>query len=129
MSSAALTAVKTQPVRRRVWEISESKVTPEAIFHQRRRLLKAAGLFGLGLLGGFSVGCGPAEDAARVGAQESPPGADLYPARRNSRFTLDRPVTEEAYAASYNNFYEFSSFKSRFTKMPRDSKPIPGKLK
>ena len=34
-----------------------------------------------------------------------------YPARRNPDFILDRPVTDEAHAASYNNFYEFSVFK------------------
>ena len=44
------------------------------------------------------------------------PDSDLYPAARNQQFKLDRPVTLEAYAASYNNFYEFSVFKSRVYK-------------
>ena len=97
----------------RAWQISETDATPEAIFRQRRQLLKAAGLFGLGLVGMTSCGCGPANDAATIGAQENPPARDLYPVHRNSRFILDRPITKEAYAASYNNFYEFSVFKSR----------------
>ena len=96
---------------RQSWLIRESDTTPEVIFTARRRMLKAAGLFGLGLVGSVTVGCGPAEDAAIVGAQENPPGGNLYPAPRDSRFTLDRPLTDENYAASYNNFYEFSSFK------------------
>lgn len=93
------------------WLIRESDATPEAIFTARRRLLKAAGLLALGLAGGATLGCSPPKDAAVVGAQENPPGANLYPAPRNSRFTLDRPLTDENYAASYNNFYEFSTFK------------------
>jgi methionine sulfoxide reductase catalytic subunit len=128
MPFPAETADKVRPVQRRPWEIPEHEVTPETIFHQRRRLLKAAGLFGLGLAGGFCVGCGPAEDAARVGAQESPPGADLYAAQRNSRFTLDRPITAEVYAASYNNFYEFSSFKSRVYKNAARFKTHPWQI-
>ena len=63
-------------------------------------------------MGGLSLGCGPPEDAVRIGAQNNSPGADLYPATRNLQFKLDRPMTTEIYAASYNNFYEFSTFKS-----------------
>lgn len=94
------------------WLIRESDATPEAIFTARRQVLKAAGLFGLALAGGATLGCSPPKDAAIVGAQENPPGANLYPALRDPRFILDRPLTDENYAASYNNFYEFSTFKS-----------------
>jgi methionine sulfoxide reductase catalytic subunit len=95
----------------RPWRIPERRATPEAIFHHRRQILKAAGILGFGLAAGANWACGPAQDAAIVGAQEQPPALDLYPARRAGRFVLDRPVTEEIYAASYNNFYEFSVFK------------------
>jgi methionine sulfoxide reductase catalytic subunit len=37
---------------------------------------------------------------------------DLYPATRNSRYTIDRPVTPESVNTGYNNFYEFGSQKS-----------------
>ncbi|MGH7873423.1 MAG: protein-methionine-sulfoxide reductase catalytic subunit MsrP [Candidatus Binatia bacterium] len=128
MAIASITTSKVRHLPRRPWEISERAVTPEAVFRQRRQLLKAAGLFGLGVASGFCVGCGPAADAARIGAQESPPGADLYPAQRNSRFTLDRPITAEAYPASYNNFYEFSSFKSRVYKNAAPFKTRPWQI-
>jgi methionine sulfoxide reductase catalytic subunit len=36
---------------------------------------------------------------------------DLYPVQRNSAYRLDRPLTEERWATSYNNFYEFGSHK------------------
>jgi methionine sulfoxide reductase catalytic subunit len=101
-----------QLIGRPSWRMRESDVTPETVFNERRHLLKAAGLCGLGLISGLTPGCGPVSDANLIGAQESPPGRDLYPAPRDSRFTLDRPLTDEAYAASYNNFYEFSAFKS-----------------
>jgi sulfoxide reductase catalytic subunit YedY len=95
------------------WRLAERDATPEALFNQRRQIIKAAGLIGLGLAGtSIPLGCGPSPDAARIGAQESPPGKDLYPAPRNTRYPLDRPLTDEAHAASYNNFYEFSTFKS-----------------
>jgi len=103
------------PVRK-PWQLRESELTPEIFFRQRRQLIKSAGLVGLGIAGGLLPACGPAEDAARIGAQENPAGVELYPARRNRQFVLDRPLTPEAYAASFNNFYEFSVFKSRVYK-------------
>ena len=68
---------------------------------------------------GWLAGCQRAKgESKQVGA--SPPGlpppsqtSDLYPAKRNERFTLDRPLTEEAVAGRYNNFYEFSPVKDR----------------
>jgi sulfoxide reductase catalytic subunit YedY len=39
------------------------------------------------------------------------PTADLYPAKRNAKYTLDRPITDEKINAHYNNFYEFNSSK------------------
>jgi sulfoxide reductase catalytic subunit YedY len=88
---------------------AERAATPETVFRERRYFLKFAGW---GLMGLFPAACGPAQDAANIGAQEHPAGADLYPAKRNLRYPLDRQVTAESYAASYNNFYEFSTFKA-----------------
>ncbi|HVL70411.1 MAG TPA: protein-methionine-sulfoxide reductase catalytic subunit MsrP [Beijerinckiaceae bacterium] len=85
----------------RGWEIPEREATPEAAFFDRRQVL-AGGL----ALGGAAALGGPAL------AQMADPTFDLYPAKRNERYTLDRPLTEEKYAADYNNFYEFGSSKS-----------------
>jgi methionine sulfoxide reductase catalytic subunit len=90
----------------RPWRISEREAVPESLFHERRRLLKAAGLGGLEFAAPIPSACGPARDAAIIGAQENPPAPGLYPALRNPRFASDRAPTDEAYAASYNNFYE-----------------------
>ena len=37
------------------------------------------------------------------------PTTDLYPAKRNEKYMLDRPLTDEKINASYNNFYEFGT--------------------
>jgi hypothetical protein len=60
---------------------------------------------------GALLGCGPNENAPQIGAQEHLPASDLCPARSNAEFILDQPITHEAHAASYNNFYEFSVLK------------------
>jgi sulfoxide reductase catalytic subunit YedY len=111
-------------MRLRVWKISQRNGTPEETFHQRRALIKTLGLYSLGAFGA-ALGCGPSQDAVKIGAQENPPAASLYPLRRNSRFILDRPVTEEIYAASYNNFYEFSTLKGGVYKKAARLKTYP----
>ena len=66
----------------RWWEIPERHATPEHVYLNRRKLLKS-----FGFLGASGV---------------------LAATTRNQEFTLDRPITEEWAAESYNNFYEFN---------------------
>ena len=40
------------------------------------------------------------------------PTADLYPAKTNTTYPVDRALTEEKVATSYNNFYEFGGDKA-----------------
>ncbi|MDB5512662.1 MAG: mononuclear molybdenum enzyme YedY [Enterovirga sp.] len=86
---------------RKGWEIPESEATPEAVFLDRRRLIAG----GLGIAGAAAIGTGHARAAAD-------PTADLYPAKRNGSYTLDRPLTEEKFSADYNNYYEFGTSKT-----------------
>ncbi|MDZ4736801.1 MAG: protein-methionine-sulfoxide reductase catalytic subunit MsrP [Rhodospirillaceae bacterium] len=90
--------------RKRGWELPESAATPEAVWRDRRNLLKAMAVGPL-LLGGGSL-----MRPRRALAVEDPT-ADLYPATRNERYMLDRPVTEESWATTYNNYYEFGGSK------------------
>ena len=83
---------------RKNWEIAGLQATPEQAFLNRRSLLGA----GAALIGAHSL---PAF------AAEEDPSAALYPAKRNPAYTLDRPLTDEAANASYNNFYEYSTDK------------------
>jgi|SRR5690348_6950370 len=90
-------------IRRRGWEIPESEVTPERFFFDRRSLLKAAGAAAMTLPPQFAL-------AQRI-ADLPDPTKDLYPAKRNGKYTLDRPITDEKINGHYNNFYEFGSAK------------------
>jgi sulfoxide reductase catalytic subunit YedY len=85
--------------RRRGWELPESMATPEALYFGRRELLRigAAGAVAAGLPAG-----------ARA---EADPSAGLYPFKRNEAYKLDRELTDEKVASTYNNFYEFGSHK------------------
>jgi sulfoxide reductase catalytic subunit YedY len=89
--------------RRPSWAIPDSEATPYSVFLNRRAIL--AGL-GLGVAG---LSTGLPRPAA---AQEVDPTADLYPARRNESFKLDRAVTPEEINANYNNFYEYGTQKA-----------------
>jgi methionine sulfoxide reductase catalytic subunit len=83
----------------RDWDVTERELTPESVYLNRRHLL---GMMGLpGLLGGAS---------------------------RNPEFTLDRPLTEEWAATSYNNYYEFSTDKQAIKGLAKDFKPRPWTL-
>lgn len=85
------------------WDIIENSATPESLFFGRRKLLAGAGA-----LAASSIGGGTLTDAL---AQMADPTLDLYPARRNPGFTLDRPLTDEKLSSNYNNFYEFGTSK------------------
>jgi sulfoxide reductase catalytic subunit YedY len=88
------------------WRIPESQATPESVYLDRRRLLQAMGL-GAGLLAtaGAALSLRPAR------AADPDPTAGLYPAKRNDRYALDRPLTPEQDVTTYNNFYEYGSDK------------------
>ncbi|HET9481148.1 MAG TPA: protein-methionine-sulfoxide reductase catalytic subunit MsrP [Candidatus Polarisedimenticolia bacterium] len=104
------------------WEIPGSKATPESVYVGRRRFMTTAGLAGLGAVAAAVLGTsGCADGGPEGGADARAPGSvgfrhpeswnDLYPARRNEAFALDRPVTDEKAAGRYNNFYEFTTDK------------------
>jgi methionine sulfoxide reductase catalytic subunit len=88
-------------IRRRGWEIPESHATPEHVFFNRRDFMVGVGA--ASLLPGVA-------SAQRV-TDVPDPTTDLYPAKRNAKYTLDRPITDEKINANYNNFYEFGTSK------------------
>lgn len=86
--------------RKRGWEIPERLATPESVYLNRRQILAASG-FGLA-----------AAALPELALAQTDPTADLYPAPRNSKYTIERPVTPESTNTSYNNFYEFGTHKN-----------------
>ena len=97
------------------WEISECDLTSESVFFDRRSLLKRAGFAGLGALA-----------SSRLRADST---ADFYPATRNSKYKLDRPLSHPKIVTGFNNFYEFSTDKGRVKEMVRRFKIEPWILK
>jgi sulfoxide reductase catalytic subunit YedY len=113
---------------RRSWELPEREATPESVWMDRRRLMRmvAAGPILAAGVPALLTGCDDGGPAAAV-AEEEPtvppealnlddPSADLYPVAANSDYVLDRPVTAERWAVTYNNFYEFGSSKNVWQK-------------
>jgi len=95
-------------IRRRGWELPERCATPEHVFVNRRAFMSvAAGAAAIGLTPDLAM-------AQRISdlANLPDPTADLYPAKRNEKYVLDRPLTDEKVNANYNNFYEFGSTKN-----------------
>lgn len=95
------------------WALPESVATPESVFLDRRAVLQGMGI-GAGMLGAGLIG-GTASAAE--------------PAKRNPAYMLgDRKLTDEKFASSYINFYEFSTSKT-VTPMSNALKPRPWRIK
>ncbi|MEO1091927.1 MAG: protein-methionine-sulfoxide reductase catalytic subunit MsrP [Pseudomonadota bacterium] len=86
-------------IHRPGWALPERAATPEAVYWSRRSVLAAAG----GMVAATAFG--------RPAKANSELLAELYPGPRNPAYVLDRPLTDEALATTYNNFYEFGSHK------------------
>ena len=86
-------------LHRRGWEIPESQATPEAIYLSRRALL------------GGAAALAASTALPSIARAEADPTADLYPAKRNGKYVLDRDLTPESKAGNYNNFYEYGTDK------------------
>lgn len=87
------------------WELPESAATSEAVFVNRRQLMKGigaglgAGAIGLGLEAGYAHAA-------------TDPSVGLYPVRKNPKFAdAGRKITDEKLNTTYNNFYEFGTSK------------------
>jgi sulfoxide reductase catalytic subunit YedY len=93
---------------KRGWEIPEREATPESAFHHRRDLLKA---MGMGSLLAATASTLPLAQSFAAAAPEADPSASLYPVKRNDKYTLDRPITDEKLSTNYNNFYEYGEDK------------------
>ncbi len=92
-------------IRRRGWELPEHLATPEHLFLDRRAFVTAAA----GIAAGSLV---PDLALAQRVTDVPDPTANLYPAKRNEKFALDRPVTDEKINGNYNNFYEYGTSKN-----------------
>ena len=105
-------------IRRPGWHLAERRVTPEAVFLNRRHFLQTMGFAGGGLLAAGLAGCAKsAAETSKADDGVKAASAKGYPAARNSEFNPGWPLTNEKAAATYNNFYEFSTSKERVCKL------------
>lgn len=93
----------------RGWEIPEREATPEEIFTNRRQFIKTMGLAGIGT----AISSSGWDRVAAAILNHRGDKDDIYPAKRNAKYVLDRPLTDESATAHYNNFYEFTTDKAR----------------
>ena len=91
---------------RKGWELPESAATPEDVYLNRRSLLKAAAA------GPIAAGAAGVLGSSAALAQDDDPTAGLYPVSRNLRYRVERELTSEDDATTYNNFYEYGSHKN-----------------
>src|SRR5438105_15043027 len=99
------------------YSLPESAVTPEAIFWNRRRFIRA---LALATTAATFPACGSKENASQAADVPLPVRASdaLYPASRNARFQIeDRMVTPAGIAGRYNNFYEFTTDKAAVARL------------
>ncbi len=92
------------------WEIPESQVTSESDYINRRKFIKDLGIASASaLLLSSSTACAQKKGVEK---QLEPFQAQKLAVENNTRFTVERPITDEVVAATYNNYYEFTSSKS-----------------
>ena len=106
-------------IRRPNWRISERDITPETAYKNRREFLKTLGYTGTGIAAAALAGCAENEPTGYI--QATGPDQDIYgkgyPHTRNESFNPDWTLTKERTAATYNNFFEFTTVKDRVHKM------------
>lgn len=112
------------------WSIPEREVTPESVYQNRRTFLKTMGFTGSAIAAASLTGCSPSEKTEYV--QATHPDQDVYssgyPHARNEAFNPEWTLTNERTAATYNNFFEFTTVKDRVHKMVDKFTTSPWKI-
>ena len=108
------------------WEIPENQVTPESDYINRRKFIKDLGLASAGtLLFSTSNACAQGRGLEK---QLEPFRAQTLDAENNANFTVERQITDEVVAATYNNYYEFTTSKSTVWKKVEKFKTRPWEI-
>lgn len=108
------------------WKIADRDATPEALYVNRRAVLKAMGL-AAGAIAGAAL-LPPAAPARSLdNLKQELAGLPPLLAKRNPGFVVQDPLTPIEVAARYNNFYEFTTGKEVWDEIEK-FKPRPWTL-
>ncbi|MHC4955062.1 MAG: protein-methionine-sulfoxide reductase catalytic subunit MsrP [Planctomycetota bacterium] len=104
------------------WTLPESEATPESVFLARREFLRRAGIAAGSALFLSSIACGDDTEALKV--------LKKYARKftKNEKYKLDRPLSKEVHAVTFNNFYEFTTTKNRVWKLVDKFKTEPWQI-
>ncbi|MCG8409536.1 MAG: protein-methionine-sulfoxide reductase catalytic subunit MsrP [Phycisphaerales bacterium] len=112
------------------WWISDLQPTDEQWFLNRRQFLTSLGIGGAALTAGGISGCDRGAGAETTPGAATRPAPGLYPAKRNQKFELDRPITRRKDVLNYINYYEFDpADKPRAVKLSQKLTTHPWTLK
>ncbi|MBS0566259.1 MAG: protein-methionine-sulfoxide reductase catalytic subunit MsrP [Proteobacteria bacterium] len=101
-------------------DIRASEITPEAVYRQRRNVIKMLGLGAAGLV----AGCG-SENAPSAAAEAPAAEPKALSVTRKGEYTLTDPPTSYKDATHYNNFYEFGTDKGDPARNSGRFRPTP----
>ncbi|WP_394201940.1 protein-methionine-sulfoxide reductase catalytic subunit MsrP [Shewanella waksmanii] len=110
------------------WRISENQVTPEAVFNDRRAIIKALGLGAVGASLPGHVQAGLFDLFGQSEAQD-PFVTKKLDFSQNQAFKADDILTPESKVISHNNFYEFGTSKTDPIENAQAFKVEPWQLK
>jgi sulfoxide reductase catalytic subunit YedY len=88
-------------------DLKPSAITPEAIFHNRRRVVQALGLG----LAGAAADLSAATTATTAAPGPGAPGSSAGRVTRNARYSVTEPANSYEEITGYNNYYEFGTDK------------------
>lgn len=100
-----------------------AEITPEHLYHSRRRFLKGIGALATSAL--VLGGCGREELTATDELPSPPAGAPPLPTVSAGTDELEDALTSYEAINSYNNYYEFSLGKEEVAELARDFKTSP----
>jgi sulfoxide reductase catalytic subunit YedY len=88
-------------IKKNIWDLKASVITDEKFFNSRRKILK-------NLVKGSVLYAGLSSIPQSAFGQPS----SYYPPKVNDFYKVSRSITEENFATTYTNFYEFGSSKN-----------------
>jgi len=93
------------------WHNDKTPITSKQLYFNRRHFIKSLIGVSLGATSLSLAGC--QNSKSQKGLQETLNQPKISPLTKNPKFaSVERPITDETLAGSYNNFYEFGGNKS-----------------